>query len=439
MSALARLLNSTGYYVSGSDKENSDFLETLKNEGISNIWTPHKKNEIEKINPDYIIYSTAVPDGNEEITWAKENNKIILHRSELLEQLTLDKKLISISGTHGKTTTSSMICELLLDNGLSPNAIIGGILISKNTNAIAGNGDYFVIEADESDKSFLKGIPELAVITNIEPDHLENYPGGIEEIKSSFLEFAKKAKNGIVCCFEDKITRELIENNFNFPNKNIISYGINAPDVVLQAKLNTEKKWDIIYKGNLLTSLKLQKPGEHNILNALAAFGIGIVIGLKPEDIKNSLEKYEGVKRRFQILGTQKNITFVDDYAHHPTEVRETIKAAKEFNPKRLVVVFQPHQPRRLKDLWEEFKEVFKEQNNPTFITETYIARGPKITEVDSERLVKEINNSQVKYVPGTLDEIKTTIENYVKPGDMVLIMGAGNITNLGPALLRIS
>ncbi len=437
MSALARLLNARDIPVSGSDKEDSDFLNDLRSEGIKNIWTPHKKEELEKINPDYVVYSTAVLGTNEEVTWAKEKKKNILHRSELLEKLTDEKKLISVSGTHGKTTTSSMVSEILLSCNLNPSAILGGLLVSTNTNAMAGTGEYFVIEADESDKSFLKGTPEIAVITNIEADHLENYPGGIEEIKKSFLEFAKKAKNGRVCCFEDKITRDLISNNFDLKDENLITYGINGENFKLNARLNNSKSWDVFYNGKLLTSFKLQKPGEHNVLNALAAFGVGILLKLDANLIKASLEKYQGVKRRFQVLGIKENITFVDDYAHHPTEVRETIKAAKELNPNRLVIVFQPHQPTRLKDLWDEFKDVFKDLDSPTFITETYIARGSQIDGINSKKLVEEINNTNVKYLPGDLDQINSQLKDFIKPGDTVLIMGAGNITNLGPALLR--
>lgn len=439
MSALARHFHAKGSSISGSDKENSPLINELKEEGIKNICILHSRDFVKEVNPDYVIYSTAVIGDNEEVIWAKENNKKILHRSELLELAVKNKKLISVSGTHGKTTTSSMICEILVNNKFDPDGILGGLLISKNTNTVIGNGEYFVIEADESDKSFLKGDPEISVITNIEADHLENYPDGIEEIKSSFLKFAKKQRNGLVVCLEDKITKELISANFDLNNPKIISYSTNPKDdTTLSAKLNAENNnWDVFLKGIYLTSLKLQKPGRHNVQNALAALGVGLLIGIEAEKIKTSLENYQGVKRRFQILGKKNDVTIVDDYAHHPTEVVETIKAAKELMPNRLVVVFQPHQPTRLKFLWSEFIEAFKKEDIPIFITDTYIARGSAIQGISSEALVNELNKPNVNYLPGNIEEIAKKIENFTKPNDLLLIMGAGDITNLGYHLLK--
>lgn len=439
MSALARHFHAKGSSISGSDKENSTLISELKEEGINNICIIHSRDFVKEVNPDYVIYSTAVIGDNEEVVWAKENNKKILHRSELLELAVKNKKLISVSGTHGKTTTSSMICEILVNNKFDPDGILGGLLISKNTNTVIGNGEYFVIEADESDKSFLKGEPEISVITNIEADHLENYPDGIEEIKSSFLKFAKKQKNGLVVCLEDKITKELISANFDLNSPKIISYSTNPQDdTTLTAKPNAENNnWDVFLKGIYLTSLKLQKPGRHNVQNALAALGVGLLIGIEAERIKTSLESYQGVKRRFQILGKKNEVTIVDDYAHHPTEIIETIKAAKDLMPNRLVVVFQPHQPTRLKFLWNEFIEAFKKEDIPIFITDTYIARGSAIQGISSEALVNELNKPNVNYLPGDIEKIAKKIENFIQPNDLLLIMGAGDITNLGYRLLK--
>lgn len=441
MSALARYLHIKGFKVSGSDKESSALLLDLENEGIKNIWTPHSKQTIASINPDIIIYSTAVTNENEEMLWAKENKKEALHRSDLLKLITEDKKTISISGTHGKTTTSAMILNMLNNSDLKPSGIIGGILTDKNTNVIVGTGEYFVIEADESDKSFLKGDPEIAIITNIEADHLENYSGGLEEIKKSFLEFAKKAhsKRALVFCLQDKITREIITNNFDLNDSKLISYGISDKcNAMTQAKFNQEKnQWDIYYKNKILTSIKPIVPGEHYILNALAAFSVGHLLGISPEKTKATLESYTGVKRRFEVIGKTKDITIIDDYAHHPTEIASTIKAAKELNPKRLIVVLQPHQPLRLRDLWKDFVGLFKNEDSTVFITETYIARGTDIEGISSQKLVKEINKPNVNYLPGDISETASQITKLVKPGDLILIMGAGNITNLGPKLLK--
>ncbi len=442
MSALARYLNTSGYNISGSDKEQSTLIKDLQYEGIKNIWIPHSRKNIQDICPDLIIYSTAIENSNEEFIWAKENKKEILHRASLLELITDSKKLISISGTHGKTTTSGMISEMLLSSDLNPSIILGGILESRNTNSIFGSSDYFVIEADESDKSFLKGNPEISVITNIESDHLENYPGGLEEIKASFLDFAKKAisKKGLVICMQDKITDELIRKNFSLNDPKLISYGINtdSSEITIKANLNNKTKlWDVYLKQNLLFTLKLKTPGNHNVLNALAAVGVGYLIGISPEKIKNALEKHQGIKRRFQILVKTSEITIVDDYAHHPTEIIATIKAAKELCPKRLIIVFQPHQPRRLQDCWNAFIGAFKEEDSPVFITDLYIARGCEIKGISSQKLVQDINKPNVNYLSGNIEEITKHLSVLTKKGDFILIMGAGNITNLGPMLMK--
>ena len=442
MSALARYLNTSGYHISGSDKEQSTLINDLQYEGIQNIWTPHSRKKIQNICPDLVIYSTAIENSNEEFLWAKENKKEILHRSDLLDQLTSSKKLISVSGTHGKTTTSGMIAEMLLNSSLNPSVILGGILESKNTNSIVGSGDYFVIEADESDKSFLKGNPEISVITNIEPDHLENYPGGLEEIKTSFLEFAKKtmSRKGLVVCMQDKITDELIRKNFDLNDPKLISYGINtdSPEITIRANFNNKtNSWNIYLKKNLLFTFKLKNPGNHNVLNALAAVGVGHLIGISPEKFKNTLENYQGIKRRFEILVKTNEITIVDDYAHHPTEIIATIKAAKELCPERLIIVFQPHQPRRLQDFWGDFVGAFKEEDSPVFITDIYIARGNEIKGISGQKLVQDISKPNVNHLPGNIEEISKYLSGFIKEGDFILIMGAGNITNLGPMLMK--
>lgn len=443
MSALARYCHANGYCVSGSDKEQSGSIKDLQSEGIKNIWTPHSKKNIQDIFPDLIIYSTAIESGNEELIWAKENKKEILHRSDLLDQITSSKKLISVSGTHGKTTTSGMVSEMLIHSELNPSVIIGGILESRNTNSVIGSGDYFVIEADESDKSFLKGNPEISIITNIEPDHLENYPGGLEEIKAAFLEFAKKAitKKGLVVCLQDKITGELIRKNFDLNSPNLISYGINtnSPEITLRANFNNKiNSWDVYLKQDLLFTFRLKNSGNHNVLNALAAIAVGNLIGINLKKIKIAIENYQGVKRRFQVITKTNEITIVDDYAHHPTEIIATIKAAKELCPKRLVIVFQPHQPRRLQDFWNDFVDTFKEEDGPVFITDLYIARGGEIKGISSMDLVQDINKPNVNHLPGSIEEIAKHLSAFIKEGDFILIMGAGNITDLGSKLMNL-
>jgi len=442
MSALARYFNLLGKDISGSDKEPSATICALKKEGINNIWTPHSDQELSKINPDYIIYSTAVNETNPEIKWAKENNKIILHRSELLELATKEKKLIAVSGTHGKTSTTALIYDTLEKNDYSPSCIIGGILNSKRSNSVLGTGKYFVIEADESDKSFLKGTPEIGIITNIEKDHLENYNDGFEEIKKSFRTFAFNAfhNKGLVVCIEDTVTRELISNDFNKEDPKIITYGFKDSkyNPTLSAKYKTENNtWDIFFKNIFAVNLKLQFAGKHYLLNALAAFGAGYLLGLSPDKIKSGIETSKGVQRRFQILGKYNGATIVDDYAHHPTEIKATVDAALYLTPKRLLVLIQPHQPTRLMQLWNEFITVLKERDEDIYITDTYIARGSEIQGINSKKLVSEISKPNVNYLPGNIDKITEEVKKLIKPDDLVLILGAGDITKVGQKLVN--
>lgn len=441
MSALARFFHASGSIISGSDKEYSNLITELKKEGCKNIWAPHNKNRLKELNPDYIIYSTAITNNNEELIWAKDQGKVILHRADLLEVAFKSKRLIAVSGTHGKTTTTALICEILENTGLSPSGILGGILISKNSNVLCGNGDFFIAEADESDKSFLKGEPEIAVITNIEKDHLENYKGGIDEILNSFLAFAKKGiKNkGLVACIEDKLTKELILHNFKTNDSKLITYGFfkkDNPPLISTIKNTKDNSWDIFIEGKILCTIKPKLLGNHNILNILAAIGVSYLIGITPEKIKEGIEKYKGVKRRFEEIGKANDITLIDDYAHHPTEITATIQAAKELHPKRLVLVIQPHQPIRLRDLWNDFKHSLENINEIAFITDLYIARGQAIPEISTEKLVKEVSKPNITYLPGNIDEIAISLKDQLRPGDLVLIMGAGDITLLGNKLL---
>ena len=442
MSALARYCFNLGCFVSGSDKEDSSLIKELEQEKIKNIWTPHNRERLENIDPDIVVFSTAVTQTNEELQWAKEKKKEVIHRAELLEVITSPKILIAVSGTHGKTTSTAMIYEALSNANLSPSVILGGILQRKNTNSIYGEGNYFIAEADESDKSLLKGNPDICIITNIEPDHLENYSGGLNEIKECFIKFAKKglSKSGLVACADDLLTETIIRKNFNVNDPKLIFYGIKSGNCNLIAKAGKDKNhWDIYFKDNFLTSFRPNNPGQHTVLNSLAAIGTSILIKSDLKKTIEALENYNGVKRRFQFLIKLNDLSIVDDYAHHPTEIKATYEMAKSYNPKNLLMIFQPHQPRRLKDLWNEFIKAFPEidLNTTVLITDTYIARGSEIEGISSSKLVKEINRPNINYKSGNIEELTKYLKDSLKKTDFILIMGAGNITNLGKGLVN--
>lgn len=437
MSAIAKYFHTKNFQVSGSDKSNSKLIEDLIDFGIKDIWTPHNKERISHINPDVIVYSTAIVSGkNEEHDWAKLNNKIIMHRSEALENILSDKKVIAITGTHGKTTTTAMTCEMFESCNENISGIVGGIIKSKNSNIMIGNSDYFVIEADESDKSFLKCTPYIGVITNIEPDHLENYDGKMEEIEKCFIEFCNKTLNNngyLIVCADDKITSSLIKEHFPHNNDHILTYGFhraeNGPMLSLK---ESDSGGDLIYKNSKINTIKLKMPGKHNLLNATAVYGIGLLLKLKKNLIVKGLENYSGVSRRFEYIKRSPELTIVDDYAHHPTEITATINAALSLNPKRLVVILQPHQPTRVRDLWDEFISTLSIFSAQIYITDIYIARGDNIEGVSSKLLVDKINKSNIKYLNGDLDEISNFISLQIQPGDFILTLGAGDITKLG-------
>lgn len=442
MSALARYFFSYGAEVSGSDKEYTSLIETLKKEGIQNIWIPHNKKNIEKINPSLVIYSTAINDANEEIIWSKTNNKETMHRSELLKVAISSKKLIAISGTHGKTSTTAMILEILENSKLNPSCILGGVLMSKGSNVVIGKGDYFVIEADESDKSLLNCNPDIAVITNIEEDHLENYKDGIEEIKKSFLLFAQKGyKNkGLIACLNDKNTREVILNNFNIEDNKIISYGAGLDDDKLKIKTAYNKstnEWEVFVNNKLENSIRLKINSDFYAQNMLAAYGTALMLDIDKNTIKKTIENFQGVERRFQIVGTTGGATIVDDYAHHPTEIKATIQAAKNLNPKRLIVVLQPHHPVRVRDLYLDFVKCLQSFDDPIYVTDIYVARGTSLENINSKNLVEDVNKPNVRYLPGSIEDITEITRKLIVPGDLLLIMGAGNITLLAKRLME--
>ncbi len=374
---------------------------------------------------DLVVRSTAIASDDVDFVELKQREVEIWHRSDMLNYLSEGFKQIVVSGTHGKTTCSAMLSYLLQQANYDPSFAVGGILIDYDTNGKAGQGEYFVLEGDESDKSFTKTNPYLALVTCVEPDHLENYPGGFEEIKSCFIGFLDRAKIKVI--------------------------NIDDPVLATYAKAHPEA---ITYSETELEDYGLSMKGKHNQLNALGVMKAAEALGLTQDKSITILRQFNGIKRRFELINDNYNgIKVYDDYAHHPSEIKAVLEAALSLNPKRLVFVYQPHHPERTKQFWDEFVAVFKTfpAEHLCLIADVYVARSKHIANINSERMVSEINLPNVKFLPASIKDT-TTQGNYadmisaLKPGidgqlrgcDYLFIVGAGNIAKVASAYAKL-
>lgn len=449
MSALARLVLARGKEVSGSDKADSAILRELRENGAR----VHVGHEAAHVNgASVVVVSTAISPDNPELVEAKRLGLPIRHRSEMLAQLTRGRKLIGISGTHGKTTTTGMVAQVLIDGDIDPSVVVGGVFSKIKANSRHGDGEYFVAEIDESDGTQTRVNSHIGVITNIETDHLENYPGGLEQILESMQVFARQTSDILILCVDDAGCRRLAraqeqedQNRTTPGGPRIITYGLYGGEHESQYSYEPCGAFSMrVYReGNLLGQVDLRVPGTHNKSNALVACIVAVELGVPFETIAASLAEFEGVNRRFQILGKRAEITVVDDYAHHPTEIAATLKAAREFiagsmNPdSRLVAVFQPHQPTRLKNHWKAFCESFGDADL-VLVTDVYIARGKPIEGINSETFSHAVLNRSCRYIGGPTPGLAAAIVELLEPGDTVMTIGAGDITAVGPQILEL-
>ncbi len=431
MSGLADILVNMGHRVSGSDREETATTAYLKSRGIE-VFKGHAKENIK--NVDLVVFSSAVPRENPEMMLAADKNIPTIRRAEMLGQLMQKKEGIAIAGTHGKTTTTSMTGQLLIDAGLDPTVVVGGKMQNLQTNARLGNGQYFVAEADEYDRSFLALHPLISVITSLEEDHLDIY-SGLDDLKKTFLQFSNQTSfDGLSILCADHANVVALKNKIN---TNTITYGLSDLADVRAQNTRFEKGktfFDLYLHGHKKTSISLQLPGNHNISNALAAITIGLELDISLEKIANSLADFKGVQRRFEFKGEIDGILFYDDYAHHPSEVEATIKAAKAGWANRLVVVFQPHLFSRTRDFYKEFAAALSLADK-TILAEIYPAREKPMAGITSAMIASEISGD-VEYVA---DNAKLTgqIAASLKPGDLVLTMGAGDIWKYGEEALK--
>ncbi|MCF6092691.1 UDP-N-acetylmuramate--L-alanine ligase [Microaerobacter geothermalis] len=434
MSAIARVLLDMGYPVSGSDVTKKELTDKLEARGAT-VYIGHDSSHV--AGADFVVYSTDIPKDNVELREAIKQNIPLVHRSDMLARLLNEKKGIAVSGAHGKTTTSSMIALILEKAGVDPTYVIGGEIVDLNSNAKAGKSDYVVAEADESDASFLKYYPYIAVVTNIEADHLENYNGDFKHLIEAYYQFLGQIReDGIaILCEEDSNLQEIKMKL----NTKIVTYGLSQGDyTVSNLQLGDGRSsFTVLYQGQDLGEVKLAIPGTHNVLNALAAIIASLQVGVPFEKISEILGCFRGAKRRFQHIGLVHDILVIDDYAHHPTEIKATINGAKSTG-RRIIAVFQPQRYTRTYFLLDDFSKSFGEADE-VVIADIYSPAGEKQIEgVSAKRLVeliREKSHSGALFIP-TKEEILQFLKEKVQPGDIVITMGAGDIWKVAHSLV---
>ena len=438
LSAIAEILSARGYNVSGSDMKQSDITDNLREEGIT-IYIGHRAENVE--HAELIIYSAAIAEENPEIIRAREKNLPLASRAEVLGLLMDDfENSIAISGTHGKTTTTSMVSLILENAKLDPTVLVGGNLAEIGGNVKVGNSKYFVTEACEYRDSFLQLRPKIEVILNIDSDHLD-YFKDIEHIVRSFDRFAKAVpQNGKLIAYDaNPFVNQIIK---DIPG--VITYGYNKnctyhiTDVSFDG--NGMPVFQVNFQGEVLGEVRLSVPGEHNILNAVGAFACCHQLGVEPSVIIDTLDKFKGTQRRFDIIGTTENgIKLVDDYAHHPTEIKATLSAAHNIPHNRLWCLFQPHTYTRTLALFDEFADAF-EDADVLILAEIYAAREKNIYKISSKELAEEIKRvhpDKKVYYLDTFEDIANYVKKNGEKGDLVITMGAGDIYKVGEMIIN--
>lgn len=434
LSAIARVLRGWGCQVSGSDRQQSALTEALAAEGIT-IYIGHRAEQIS--GADLIVVSSAVSEDNPEVVEARRQGLPVVKRQQFLGELTAGKKTIAVAGTHGKTTTTAMIAWILLQAGLDPSFIVGGVLQNLGTNARAGNGSYFVIEADEYDRTFLGLKPDIAVITTLEHDHPDCYPT-FGEMQAAFEDFAALVTAGglLVLCGEDPAVRRL-ETAGQGAVHRVETYGLDSQWGwwAEGQQLGNHATFDIWRQGARLGTCALQVPGQHNVLNALAAMAAAAGAGVDFSVAVSALTRFRGTQRRFEIKGQAAGVTVVDDYAHHPTEIRATLAAARIKYPGRPIwAVFQPHTFSRTAALLDEFAAALDEADH-VLVTGIYAAREQDTYGISGADIASRVTVASTTYTK----ELRSAVDmlaNKVQSGDVVITLGAGDGNLIGEELL---
>jgi UDP-N-acetylmuramate--alanine ligase len=440
MSGIAEVLLNLGYKISGSDLKSSVITQRLATLGAT-IFEGHQPQNV--AGAEVVVASSAVPPDNPEIAEARALHIPVIKRAEMLAELMRLKYGIAIAGMHGKTTTTSMVAAVLAAGGLDPTVVVGGRVDAMGSNARLGKSQYLVAEADESDRSFLKLSPILAVVTNIDREHMDCYRS-MKDVKRAFLDFMDRLPfyGMVVACNDDPLLRRL------FPQiqRRLVTYGTRRGSD-FQVKLGKsnpkpEKScvshFHVTYRGETLGTFELHVPGVHNILNATAAIAVGVGLDVPVEQIHSALAGFAGVDRRFQLRGTAAGVSVIDDYGHHPTEIRATLAAARECGCRKVHVVFQPHRYTRTQSLMDEFATAFEDADS-LFVLDIYPAGEQPIPEITGAALARRIAENRtlpVKYV-SSFENAATTVIADAQEGDMILTLGAGSVSQLGPMIIE--
>ena len=439
MSGIAEVMNQLGYRVQGSDVADSSVVEKLRKAGIP-VSIGHSPDNLG--DAAVVVCSSAIKDGNPEIEAAAERRLPRVRRAEMLAELMRMQKTVAVAGTHGKTTTTSMIAALLDSGGVDPTVINGGIINRYGSNARLGKSDWWVIEADESDGSFLRLDGTIAVVTNIDPEHLEHY-GSFERVKDAFVEFIENVPfYGLaVMCVDHPDVQNILS---RIRDRRVVTYGFSAladvrADNVTPVPGGTRFDAVILERDGSRRTIEqvyVPIPGRHNVQNALAALAVGLELGIADDAIVNGFQRFEGVKRRFTTVGDVDGSVVIDDYAHHPTEIRAVLSAAREGAEGRVIAVMQPHRYSRLQVLMEEFQNAFNDAD-VVFVTPVYAAGEDPIEGVDAAALVEGLraHGHRMARTVTDLDDLCAALRDLAADGDMIICMGAGDITKWAAAL----
>jgi UDP-N-acetylmuramate--alanine ligase len=440
MSGIAEVLLNLGYKVSGSDLKSSAVTQRLAGLGAV-IFEGHRAENIR--GAEVVVTSSAIAPANPEVVEAHNLHIPVIQRAEMLAELMRLKYGIAIAGMHGKTTTTSMVAAVLAAGGLDPTVVVGGRVDAMGSNARIGKSQYLVAEADESDRSFLKLSPILSVVTNIDREHMDCYRN-MRDVKNTFLKFMDRVPfyGMVVACNDDPILRKLLpevqRRAVTYGTKRGSDFWIKSVESTIGSDQNPSNRFHVAYQKKDLGEFTLHVPGVHNVLNATAAVAVGVGLEISVDAIRTALDQFRGVDRRFQLRGRVGGVSVVDDYGHHPTEIKATLAAARQCGFRKIHVIFQPHRFTRTRDLMEEFTTAFGDADS-LFVLDIYAASEKAIEGITAETLARAIRENgarNAEYVKSFADAVSAAAEA-ASNGDMILTLGAGSVSQLVPMILE--